>query len=206
MRSVARPPAVPFADTAAVRTLDEVRRELGNCQRCRLCTDRRNIVFGSGNPRAQLVFVGEAPGAEDDAQGVPFVGEAGNLLTKMILAMGFSRDEVYICHVVKCRPPENRRPHEDEIAACEPFLRAQLQAISPRVIVALGKVAAHTLLGEQTPISDLRGQWREYAGIPLMPTFHPEYLNRQPGHKKAAWSDLQQVMKVFGKAPSRPGE
>jgi uracil-DNA glycosylase len=183
--------------------LDEVRRELGVCKRCKLCSGRKNIVFGVGNPKARLVFVGEGPGAEEDTQGVPFVGAAGQLLTKMIQAMGFSRDEVYICNVVKCRPPGNRNPESDEIEACQPFLEAQLRAIRPEVIVALGKFAAQTLLKTQTPITRLRGQWREYLGITLMPTFHPAYLLRNPAEKKAAWADLQAVMARFGKAPAR---
>lgn len=185
------------------QTLDEVRRELGDCRRCQLCTGRTNLVFGVGNPRAELVFVGEGPGAEEDAQGVPFVGKAGQLLTKMIEAMGFRRDEVYICNVVKCRPPNNRNPEPEEIAACEPFLKAQLSAIGPKAVVALGKFAAQTLLGEDTPITRLRGAWRKYAGIPLMPTFHPAYLLRQPGEKRLSWADLQQVMKLFAKEPRR---
>ncbi|MFL5320464.1 MAG: uracil-DNA glycosylase family protein [Myxococcaceae bacterium] len=185
------------------RPLDEIKRELGECTRCKLCSGRKQIVFGVGNPRAKLVFVGEGPGAEEDAQGIPFVGPAGQLLTKMIEAMGFGRDEVYICNVVKCRPPDNRTPEIDEIEACEPFLRAQLGALQPQVIVALGKTAAQTLLREELPITKIRGTWREYAGIPVMPTFHPSYLLRKPDEKKNSWSDLQQVMKVFGKEPKR---
>nr|WP_225938064.1 uracil-DNA glycosylase [Myxococcus sp. RHSTA-1-4] len=180
-------------------TLDEIRRELGDCKRCKLCGTRKNIVFGSGNPRAELVFVGEGPGENEDLQGVPFVGAAGELLTKMIEAMGFRRDEVYICNVVKCRPPGNRNPEPDEIAACEPFLRAQLAAIRPKVVVALGKFAAQTLLRDTTPITRLRGNWRTYEGIQLMPTFHPAYLLRSPAEKRKAWEDLQAVMKVLGK-------
>ena len=152
-----------------------------------------------GNPRARLVFVGEGPGAEEDNQGIPFVGAAGQLLTKMIAAMGYGRDEVYICNVVKCRPPGNRNPEPDEIQACQPFLEAQLNAIRPSVIIALGKFAAQTLARTDTPITRLRGQWREYVGIPLMPTFHPAYLLRNPAEKKAAWADLQAVMARFPK-------
>lgn len=179
-------------------TLDEIRTELGECTRCKLCNGRKQIVFGSGNPRAELVFVGEGPGEEEDKQGVPFVGAAGQLLTKMIEAMKFSRDTVYICNVVKCRPPGNRNPEPDEIESCEPFLRAQLRVIKPKVIVALGKFAAQTLLREDTPITRLRGQWRKYEGIDLMPTFHPAYLLRSPEEKKKAWMDLQEVMKRLG--------
>lgn len=181
------------------QTLDEVRNALGDCQRCKLCSGRKTIVYGSGNPRAELVFVGEGPGEEEDKQGVPFVGAAGQLLTKMIEAMKFSRDTVYICNVVKCRPPGNRNPEPDEIHACEPFLRAQLRVIKPRVIVALGKFAAQTLLREDTAITRLRGQWRTYEGIDLMPTFHPAYLLRSPDEKKKAWLDLQDVMRKLGK-------
>ncbi|NOK07063.1 uracil-DNA glycosylase [Myxococcus xanthus] len=181
--------------------MDEIRRELGDCQRCKLCSTRKNLVFGSGNPRAELVFVGEGPGEHEDLQGVPFVGAAGDLLTKMIGAMGYRRDDVYICNVVKCRPPGNRNPEPEEVAACEPFLRAQLVAIQPKVVVALGKFAAQTLLRDSTPITRLRGNWRTYEGIQLMPTFHPAYLLRSPAEKRKAWEDLQAVMKVLGKQP-----
>ncbi len=184
-------------------TLDQIRRELGDCQRCKLCSGRKNIVFGTGNPRAELCFVGEGPGENEDLQGVPFVGAAGQLLTKMIEAMGYSRDDVYICNVVKCRPPGNRNPEPDEVEACEPFLRAQLAAVQPKAIVALGKFAAQTLLRDSTPITRMRGQWREYQGIQLMPTFHPAYLLRNPAEKRKAWEDLQQVMKLFGKNPGQ---
>jgi len=182
--------------------LDEVRRALGDCKRCKLCSGRKNLVFGVGNPKARLVFVGEGPGAEEDNQGIPFVGAAGQLLTKMIAAMGYTRDEVYICNVVKCRPPGNRNPEPDEIEACQPFLEAQLHAIRPSVIIALGKFAAQTLLRTDRPITRLRGQWREYVGIPLMPTFHPAYLLRNPAEKKSAWTDLQAVMARFPKTGS----
>lgn len=197
---VATPPVAAVATSPLqLSTLDEVRTHLGNCTRCKLCNGRKNIVFGVGNPRAELVFVGEGPGADEDTQGIPFVGAAGQLLTRMIEAMKFSRDEVYICNVVKCRPPGNRNPEPDEIEACEPFLKSQLAVIKPKVIVALGKFAAQTLLRETTPITRLRGQWREYEGIPLMPTFHPAYLLRSPDEKKKAWIDLQEVMKKFGR-------
>ncbi|WP_246137578.1 uracil-DNA glycosylase [Myxococcus llanfairpwllgwyngyllgogerychwyrndrobwllllantysiliogogogochensis] len=193
--------ALPGSVDSERPTLDQVRRELGDCQRCKLCSGRKNIVFGTGNPRAELVFVGEGPGENEDLQGVPFVGAAGDLLTKMIEAMGFRRDDIYICNVVKCRPPGNRNPEPDEIAACEPFLRAQLAAIQPKVVVALGKFAAQTLLRDSTPITRMRGAWRVYEGIQLMPTFHPAYLLRNPAEKRKAWEDLQAVMKIFGKNP-----
>lgn len=192
---------VRAAPLQGLRTLEEVRASLGACQRCKLSGGRTQIVFGVGSPLAELVFVGEAPGAEEDRQGIPFVGAAGQLLTKMIEAMKFRRDDVYICNVAKCRPPNNRNPEPDEIEACEPFLKAQLAALRPKVIVALGKFAAQTLLREATPITRLRGQWRSYEGVPLMPTFHPAYLLRNPADKKLAWMDLKDVMKRFGKEP-----
>ena len=176
-----------------------VREDLGACTRCKLAPGRTNLVFGVGNPGAELVFVGEGPGADEDVQGEPFVGRAGQLLTKMIEAMGYRREEVYIANVVKCRPPGNRNPEPDEIEACEPFLRAQLAAIGPKVIVALGKFAAQTLLRNTTPITRLRGRWYEYQGVRLMPTFHPAYLLRSPDEKKKAWEDLQMVMGALGK-------
>jgi len=198
--AVARAPeAVVARASDEAPKLDQVRRTLGDCKRCKLCSGRKNLVFGVGHPRAKLVFVGEGPGAEEDNQGIPFVGAAGQLLTKMIAAMGYTRDEVYICNVVKCRPPGNRNPEPDEIESCQPFLEAQLDAIRPSVIVALGKFAAQTLLRTDTPITRLRGQWREYVGVPLMPTFHPAYLLRNPAEKKAAWTDLQAVMARFPK-------
>jgi len=180
-----------------------VRRELGECTRCELAGGRTKLVFGVGDAAAELVFVGEGPGEDEDLQGEPFVGRAGQLLTKMIEAMGFRRDEIYIANVVKCRPPGNRNPEPDEIEACEPFLRAQLAAIRPKVVVALGKFAAQTLLRETSPISKLRGRWFSYEGVRLMPTFHPAYLLRSPGEKGKAWEDLQLVMTELGKEPPR---
>jgi len=178
--------------------LDAVRTELGECTRCKLHKTRTNIVFGVGSPEARLMFVGEAPGEDEDLQGFPFVGKAGQLLTKMIEAMGLRRDDVYICNTVKCRPPNNRNPEPDELLACEPFLKGQLGAVKPEVIVTLGKFAAQSLLRESTPITRLRGQWREYEGIPVMPTFHPAYLLRSPAEKGKVWDDLKQVMKKLG--------
>ncbi len=175
--------------------LEEVRTELGECTRCKLHKGRHSIVFGVGDPKARLMFVGEAPGEDEDLQGIPFVGKAGQLLTKMIEAMGLRRESVYICNTVKCRPPNNRNPEPDELSACEPFLKGQLGAVRPEVIVTLGKFAAQALLREDTPISRLRGAWRTYQGIPLMPTFHPAYLLRSPGEKGKVWDDLKQVMK-----------
>ncbi len=177
------------------------RRDLGECARCKLASGRTRIVFGVGDPRAELMFVGEGPGADEDLQGEPFVGKAGQLLTKMIEAMGYRREEVYIANVVKCRPPGNRDPESDEIAACEPFLKAQIAAVRPKVVVALGRFAVQTLLRDPTPISRQRGRWRDYEGVKLMPTFHPAYLLRNPPEKKRAWEDLQLVMKELGKGP-----
>jgi uracil-DNA glycosylase family 4 len=177
--------------------LEAVREELADCRRCSLGGLRRRLVFGEGNPRAELVFVGEAPGADEDAQGRPFVGRAGQLLTKIIVAMGLKREDVYICNILKCRPPENRNPQPEEIAACEPFLIRQLGAIRPRVICALGSFAAHTLLKSEAPISVLRGRFQTYQGIPLMPTYHPAYLLRNPGAKKQVWEDVQMIMKAL---------
>ncbi len=198
-------PPEPFAGAKGCGSpeLLAVRSELGECARCKLAQGRHHLVFGVGNPKAELVFVGEGPGEDEDLQGEPFVGRAGQLLTKMIEAMGFARGDVYIANVVKCRPPGNRNPEPDEIAACEPYLRAQLAAIQPRVIVALGKFAAQTLLREATPISRLRGRWFSYEGVRLMPTFHPAYLLRSPDEKKKAWEDLQLVMKELGKPLAR---
>ena len=193
-RPVARPALPVVARGGGQARLDAVRTDLGDCTRCKLSSARQNIVFGVGDPDAALMFVGEGPGEEEDRTGEPFVGAAGQLLTKMIEAMGFARSDVYICNIVKCRPPENRNPELDEIAACEPFLKAQVAAVQPRVIVCLGKFAAQTLLHSDAPISKIRGTLTAYEGIPLMPTFHPAFLLRNPSAKREVWSDLQQVM------------
>jgi uracil-DNA glycosylase len=177
--------------------LDGVRTTLGDCRRCLLHRTRHSLVFGEGSPQAELVFVGEAPGADEDAQGRPFVGQAGQLLTKIIVAMGLQRENVYICNILKCRPPGNRDPQPDEIVACEPFLIGQLRAIRPKVICALGTFAAQTLLKSEAPISALRGRFHSYQGIPLMPTYHPAYLLRNPGAKKQVWEDVQTVMQAL---------
>jgi DNA polymerase len=171
-----------------------VRTDLGDCQRCRLANTRTRLVFGVGNPQARLVLVGEAPGREEDQRGEPFVGEAGRLLDRILFAMGLQRDEVYICNVLKCRPPGNRDPEADEVATCEPFLVRQLAAIQPKVIVALGRFAVQTLLQSKTPISRLRGSWHRYHDIPVMPTYHPAYLLRNPHGKREVWADMKQVM------------
>jgi DNA polymerase len=183
-----------------VQTLGELRAEIGDCQRCKLCRGRTNIVFGVGNPRAELVFVGEAPGRDEDLKGEPFVGRAGQLLTEIITkGMKMRREDVYIANVVKCRPPENRNPEPDEIAACEPFLMKQLDLIRPHIIVALGTFAAQTLLKTKTPISRLRGIWHSYQGIKLMPTLHPAYLLRNPNDKRLVWQDIQAVLREMGR-------
>lgn len=178
---------------------------IGDCHRCKLHRSRNRLVFGQGNPEASVVFVGEGPGAEEDRQGIPFVGESGQLLNRMIIAMGLQRGEVYIANVVKCRPPNNRTPEPDEVEACARFLRAQLAVIQPRVIVTLGKPAAHALLRSDRPISALRGQWHDYEGIPLMPTYHPAYLLRAPEKKRETWQDLQLVMTRLGLPPRAAG-
>jgi uracil-DNA glycosylase len=190
-------PAVPESSVAKESGLDTVRELLGDCRRCPLHRTRHTLVFGEGDPGAELVFVGEAPGADEDEQGRPFVGRAGQLLTKIIAAMGLKREEVYICNILKCRPPDNRNPQPEEIAPCEPFLIRQLDAIRPRVICALGTFAAHTLLKSEAPISVLRGRFHQYQGIPLMPTYHPAYLLRNPGAKKQVWEDVQMIMKAL---------
>ncbi len=177
--------------------LEAIRHELGECTRCRLHEGRKNIVFGMGNPKADLMFVGEAPGADEDLQGLPFVGRAGQLLTRIIEAMKLTRDQVYIANILKCRPPENRNPLPDEVACCEPFLFKQVEAVRPVVVVALGKYAAQTLLRTQEPITRLRGRYFEYRGALLMPTFHPSYLLRNPGAKREVWDDMQKVMRTL---------
>jgi uracil-DNA glycosylase family 4 len=179
------------------QTLEDVREALGDCRRCPLCKTRANLVFGEGNLHAELVFVGEAPGADEDSQGRPFVGKAGQLLTRIIVAMGLQRQDVYICNILKCRPPDNRNPRPEEIAACEPFLIRQLQAIRPKIICALGTFSTHTLLKTDTPIGLLRGRFHSYQGIELMPTYHPAYLLRNPGAKRQVWEDVQKIMKAL---------
>lgn len=179
--------------------LREIRAELGDCKRCELWKGRTNIVFGDGDPYAKLMFVGEGPGADEDAQGVPFVGKAGQLLTDIIeKGMKIKRNEVYIANVVKCRPPQNRDPLPEEQATCLPFLKKQIAALQPKVIVTLGKIATHALLGPQAPISRLRGEWRDYEGVALMPTFHPSYLLHNPGEKRLVWEDIKKVMERLG--------
>jgi len=180
-------------------SLEGLREHIGNCRRCKLYKGRKNLVFGEGSPVAKLVFVGEGPGYDEDLAGRPFVGKAGKLLTKIIEnGMGLTRDEVYICNVVKCHPPKNRDPEKDEIEACVPFLKKQLQIISPEVICCLGRVACQALFGGDFKISHERGKWRSYGDIPLMPTFHPAYLLRNPSAKKQVWEDVKMIMQRIG--------
>jgi DNA polymerase len=191
--------------------LSAIREDLGDCVRCKLhAQGRTQIVFGVGNPAADVMFVGEAPGADEDVQGVPFVGRAGQLLTKMIEGMGFRREEVFIANVLKCRPPGNRNPEPDEVAQCEPFLFRQIAAVEPNVIVALGAFAARALLKSPDPISRLRGRVYEFRGAKLIPTFHPSFLLRSPGYKREAWEDLKKALALLGRqppaSPRAPGE
>jgi DNA polymerase len=196
--AAAGPSLFESVEKIAGDTLLKIREDLGECTRCKLHSTRHKIVFGDGNPKAELVFVGEGPGADEDAQGLPFVGRAGKLLTQMIEAMGLQRKDVYICNVVKCRPPENRQPEEDEVSTCSPFLLRQIDAIAPKVIVCLGAVAAKTLLQTNRGISQFRGEWLEFRGRKLLATYHPAYLLRNPPAKSEVWKDLQKVMAVLG--------
>lgn len=187
-------------DNAAA--LVEVRAHIGDCTRCKLHTlGRKQVVFGTGNPNAELMFVGEAPGADEDEQGVPFIGRAGQLLTKIIEAIDLRREDVYIANVIKCRPPGNRNPEADEVATCEPFLIRQIDIVRPRVIVALGTFAAHALLHTDAPISRIRGVVHEYRGASLIPTFHPAYLLRSPDRKRDVWDDMKKVRALLTQAP-----
>ncbi len=196
------PPAVVSEDAASFGSgagLDALRAEVASCRRCGLCETRTQTVFSDGGPGARLAFVGEAPGADEDAQGIPFVGRAGQLLTKMIESgMGLARKDVYICNVLKCRPPGNRNPEPEEVAACRGYLESQLAAVKPEVIVGLGKFACQFLLATEEGMTRIRGRWGEYRGIPVMPTYHPSFLLRQPERKKETWADLQKVMEKLG--------
>ena len=174
--------------------LKALREEIGDCQRCKLSKGRKNIVFGEGSVDAEIMFIGEGPGEDEDLQGRPFVGKAGQLLTKLIEKMGFKREDVYIGNIVKCRPPLNRDPEEDEISACSPFIKKQAEIISPKVIVSLGRIATQTLIGVKIPIGKLRGKFYQFENIPLMPTFHPSYLLRNPKDKWLVWEDAQKVL------------
>ena len=188
------PPPVSSEETGC-QTLEAVRDRLGECQRCKLHSTRTQIVFGTGSPQPDLVFVGEAPGEEEDLQGKPFVGKAGRLLTKMIEAMGLTRNDIYIANIVKCRPPKNRNPETDEINACSPFLAAQLSVLKPKVICTLGTFASQTLLNTEEKISKLRGRFHLIQGVKVMPTYHPAYLLRNPSEKKTVWEDIQIIMR-----------
>ena len=183
--------------TSAEERLKFVRRELGDCTRCKLHTKRTTLVFGVGNPDAELMFVGEAPGRDEDLQGIPFVGRAGQLLTKIIESIALSRDDVYIANVIKCRPPDNRNPSPDEVRTCEPFLFAQVDSIKPRVIVALGAFAVRTLLRKDEAISKVRGRVYDYRGAKLIPTFHPAFLLRSPDRKRDVWEDMKKVRAIL---------
>jgi len=194
--------------TDPAQALQLIREDLGDCTRCRLHKQgRKQIVFGVGNPKAELMFIGEAPGADEDQQGEPFVGRAGQLLNNMIKAMGLQREEVYIANIIKCRPPGNRTPERDECETCSPFLMRQIAAIKPKAIVALGAVAAKTLLAINAPMSEFRGRWFDFRGTKLAVTYHPAFLLRDPRQKKETWKDLQMVMKELGMAiPAKGAE
>ena len=190
---------------SSVEALTAIRDDLGDCTRCKLHgLGRRQIVFGVGNPSAELMFIGEAPGADEDQQGIPFVGRAGQLLTKMIEGMGFRRDDVYIANVLKCRPPGNRNPEPDEVASCQPFLFRQIASVQPKVIVTLGAFAARSLLDTLAPVSRLRGRVYDVHGAKLIPTFHPSFLLRSPGYKREAWEDLKKALALLDREPPRP--
>jgi uracil-DNA glycosylase family 4 len=202
LRDILPPPTGPslfeVVDKVKDDTLLKIREDIGDCTRCKLHKGRHKIVFGDGNPKAELVFIGEGPGADEDMQGLPFVGRAGKLLTQMIEAMGLQRKDVYICNVVKCRPPENRAPEPDEVTTCSPYLLRQIDVIQPKVIVCLGAVAAKTLLETTRGISQFRGEWLQWRGRRLMATYHPAYLLRNPNAKGEVWRDLQKVMAELG--------
>lgn len=178
-------------------TLEEIRAEMGDCRRCKLYAGRTNLVFGDGAADARLMFVGEAPGAEEDVQGLPFVGAAGQLLNNLLSKLGLSRQEVYIANILKSRPPGNRDPEADEIIACLPFLKKQVDAIRPKVIVTLGRIAAQALLETKMPLTKMRGHWQRYQNMRVMPTFHPSYLLRFPQERHKTWDDMQQVMEYL---------
>lgn len=195
------PVAGPLPQTSTIInaiTIDELRNIALPCQRCRLAGTRTQVVYGVGNPNADLMFIGEAPGRDEDIKGEPFVGRAGQLLTDIIKAMKLTRDDVYIANVIKCRPPENRNPEPDELDACRPYIRKQIEFIKPKVIVTLGKFALQSLSGRAHAISAARGQWTEHEGIRIMPTYHPAYLLRTPSAKKDVWADMKKVMAELG--------
>lgn len=195
---VVAPQGVVSEPTARVAALREIQGEVSACVACKLSQRRTNTVFARGNPFARLMFVGEGPGEQEDKQGLPFVGPAGQLLDKIITAMGLAPDDVYICNVVKCRPPGNRQPEPDEVVACTPFLARQIELVKPEAMVALGKTAAGFLLKSTAPMGKLRGHWHEYLGVPLLPTWHPSYLLREPERKADTWADMKLVMQRLG--------
>ncbi len=208
--AVVAPPREMFSKYPGLEkteSLEALREFIGDCRRCKLWGLRKNLVFGVGDPHAELMFIGEGPGAEEDARGEPFVGRAGQLLTDIIeRGMGMKRAEVYICNVIKCRPPDNRNPEPDEVASCEPFMMRQIELVKPRVIVGLGTFAVQAVLKVKTPISRLRGNWHDVRGVRMMPTFHPAYLLRNPSDKRLVWQDVQQVLKELGRPiPGRAG-
>ena len=191
--TVGAPSAGDLDLPSAAAALDEIAVRVASCTRCRLCEGRNKTVFGSGDPRARLMFIGEGPGAEEDRQGLPFVGRAGELLTKIIQAIELSREQVYIANIVKCRPPGNRDPQPDEVVACRSYLERQIEIVRPRVLVALGRIAAQTLLGNEDPIGRMRGRWVNVFGVPTMVTYHPAALLRNPALKRPTWEDMQEV-------------
>jgi uracil-DNA glycosylase len=196
--------SAPASRAATLPSLVEIREEIGDCRRCKLAGGRKNIVFGQGNPKAQLMFVGEAPGSDEDEQGLAFVGRAGQLLTDIIeKGLKIPRPDVYIANVIKCRPPQNRNPEPDEITSCQPFLEAQIRTIQPRVLVGLGKFAGQWLLKTAEPISRIRGRLADYGGIPVMPTWHPAYLLRNPAAKRDVWEDMKIVRSLLDR-PADP--
>jgi len=192
------PPPSSATSALPYRSLEELEQFIGDCDRCKLSTGRKHIVFGEGNPHARLVFVGEAPGMDEDLSGKPFVGQAGKLLTDIITAMGLTRDEVYICNIVKCHPPRNRDPEADEVETCLPFLKAQISLIQPEVICTLGRISVQSLVHKDLKITRDRGKWRSFMDIPLMPTYHPAYLLRYPQAKRQVWEDVQEIMHQLG--------
>jgi len=199
VRMVPSAPPQPTADASKSEILEPIRQKALLCRNCKLCESRRSVVWGEGSLDAEIVFVGEGPGRDEDAQGRPFVGRAGELLNRMIQAMGFQREQVYICNIVKCRPPMNRVPEPEEAAACRPYLEAQLSAIHPKVICALGKTAATNLLGIDAPMGKFRGTVFDWRGIPLVATFHPAYLLRNPAAKTETWEDLKKALSILGR-------
>ncbi|WP_084517065.1 uracil-DNA glycosylase [Desulfatiglans anilini] len=207
VRTSPRAPAMAVEKKEVPRlfTLEDLRQEIGDCRRCKLHQGRKHLVFGEGAPDASLVFVGEGPGRDEDLTGRPFVGAAGELLTRIIAAMGLTREEVYICNIVKCRPPRNRDPEKDEVEACLPFLKRQLRILRPKAICVLGRVAGCSLIGGAFKISMDRGRWFDFEGIPLMPTYHPAFLLRNQSAKRQVWEDVQKIMGRLGLEVKRNG-